>query len=108
MLPCYDFAAALWRRAGELLQPDDVAFSVLVRGYGEAAPPQWAAISAVLGRMQQQYGMKPGSGAPPSPAARHSRPSPPSPPAHCHAHPSARTCACSTPGANGCAVGSRR
>lgn len=52
------------RVAGGLLQPDDVAFSVLVRGYGEAAPPQWAAISAVLARMQQQFGMKPGTGAP--------------------------------------------
>lgn len=46
---------------GELLQPDDVAFSVLVRGYGDAVPPQWAAISTVLGRMQNQFGMKPGT-----------------------------------------------
>jgi len=46
---------------GELLQPDDVAFSVLVRGFGGSEPPQWAAISTVLARMQSQYGLKPGS-----------------------------------------------
>lgn len=46
---------------GELLQPDDVAFSVLVRGYGGSTPPQWAAISGVLGRMQNQFGLKPGT-----------------------------------------------
>ena len=50
--------------AGDLLQPDDVAFSVLVRGYGDTVPPQWAAISTVLARMQQQFGMKPGTCAP--------------------------------------------
>ncbi len=55
--------------AGGLLQPDDVAFSVLVRGYGEAAPPQWAAISVVLARMQQQFGMKPGTGDPRTPTS---------------------------------------
>lgn len=49
--------------AGALLEPDDITFSTLVRGYGEAEPPQWAGISSVLGVMQQRFGMRPGTGA---------------------------------------------
>ena len=50
-------------RAGQLLEPDDVTFAVLMRGYGDSDPPQWAAISALLGVMQSRYQMKPSTGA---------------------------------------------
>lgn len=42
-----------------LLAPDDVTFAVLVRGYGEADPPQWAAISGLLGMMDTRFQLKP-------------------------------------------------
>lgn len=48
--------------AGDCLQPDDITFSTLVRGYGESQPPQWAGISTVLGTMQSRFGMRPGTG----------------------------------------------
>jgi pentatricopeptide repeat protein len=44
---------------GDFLQPDDITFSTLVRGYGEAEPPQWSGISTVLATMQQRFGMRP-------------------------------------------------
>lgn len=45
-----------------MLQPDDITFSTLVRGYGDSEPPQWAGISSVLGVMQQRFGMRPDTG----------------------------------------------
>ncbi|EIE21165.1 hypothetical protein COCSUDRAFT_57081 [Coccomyxa subellipsoidea C-169] len=42
-----------------LLEPDDVTFAVLVRGYGEAEPPQWLAISGLLSKMQSKFNLKP-------------------------------------------------
>lgn len=65
------------------LQPDDITFSVLVRGYGEVRrrpcvqnllhlnlprqtqlqPPQWSSISALLNTMQRKYSLEPGVGA---------------------------------------------
>ena len=48
--------------AGDFLQPDDITFSTLVRGYGEAEPPQWSGISSVLATMQQRFGMRPDTG----------------------------------------------
>ena len=50
---------------GQLLEPDDVTFAVMVRGYGDSDPPQWAAISALLGVMQSRYDMNPSTGAVP-------------------------------------------
>lgn len=41
----------------------------MVRGYGESDPPQWAAISALLGVMQSRYDMKPSTGAHSAPLA---------------------------------------
>ena len=35
----------------------------MMRGYGDSDPPQWAAISALLGVMQSRYQMKPSTGA---------------------------------------------
>ena len=49
--------------AGKLLEPDDVTFAVLVRGYGETDPPQWAPISALLASMDARFQMKPSTGA---------------------------------------------
>lgn len=48
--------------AGELLQPDDVTFSVLMRGYGEMNPPSWVLISGLLKMMEKQFQMKPSLG----------------------------------------------
>ncbi|CAK0784238.1 hypothetical protein CVIRNUC_007442 [Coccomyxa viridis] len=42
-----------------LLEPDDVTFSVLVRGYGETEPPQWLAISGLLSMMSRKYEVQP-------------------------------------------------
>ena len=48
--------------AGEFLQPDDVTFSVLMRGYGELNPPSWASISGLLKMMDKKFAMKPSLG----------------------------------------------
>ncbi len=47
---------------GSLLEPDDVTFSVLIRGYGEAEPPQWLAISGLLSMMSRKYEVQPSTG----------------------------------------------
>lgn len=47
------------RRVGDLLMPDDVTFSVLVRGYGECEPVQWTAISGLLSLMERKYSQPP-------------------------------------------------
>ena len=39
--------------------PDDVTFSVLVRGYGECEPVQWTAISGLLSLMERKYSQPP-------------------------------------------------
>lgn len=44
---------------GPLLQPDEVTFAVLLRGYGAASPPQWPKIDATLGRMRRAFGIAP-------------------------------------------------
>lgn len=44
---------------GEFLQPDDVTFSVLMRGYGEMNPPSWVLISGLLKMMDKKFSMKP-------------------------------------------------
>ena len=49
-------------RVGRLLEPDDVTFSVLIRGYGEAEPPQWLAISGLLSMMSRKYEVQPSTG----------------------------------------------
>ena len=48
--------------AGEFLQPDDITFSVLMRGYGEMSPPSWPLISGLLRMMDKKYAMKPSIG----------------------------------------------
>lgn len=48
--------------AGEFLEPDDVTFSVLMRGYGEMNPPSWVLISGLLKMMDQKFAMKPSLG----------------------------------------------
>lgn len=44
---------------GELLQPDEVAFMVLIRGYGDEYPPRWTNIATVLSTMEHSYGITP-------------------------------------------------
>lgn len=44
---------------GEFLKPDDVAFAVLVRGYGDMDPPRWSSISGLLNLMDRQFGLAP-------------------------------------------------
>jgi pentatricopeptide repeat protein len=44
---------------GPLLQPDEVTFAVLLRGYGAATPPLWTKIDATLGRMRRSFGIEP-------------------------------------------------
>lgn len=44
---------------GELLVPDEVAFSVMIRGYGEEYPPQWTSIASMLSTMEHTYGVEP-------------------------------------------------
>lgn len=44
---------------GELLVPDEVAFMVLIRGYGEQYPPQWTQIASTLSVMEHSYGIVP-------------------------------------------------
>lgn len=43
----------------ELLQPDEVAFSVLMRGYGDEYPPRWTSIATVLSTMEHTYDIEP-------------------------------------------------
>ena len=61
---CSEFSArrTCMARADTLLEPDDVTFSVLVRGYGESEPPQWLAISGLLSLMSRKYDVKPSTG----------------------------------------------
>jgi len=44
---------------GELLVPDEVTFSVIVRGYGDQQPPRWTAISNALTAMEREHGITP-------------------------------------------------
>jgi len=44
---------------GDFLAPDEVVFAVLLRGYGNASPPDWAKIDATLTTMQLKYGLVP-------------------------------------------------
>lgn len=40
---------------GGFVEPDDVAFSVLIRGMGQSNPPDWTSIAQLLSRMQNEY-----------------------------------------------------
>jgi hypothetical protein len=42
-----------------LLVPDEVTFSVMVRGYGDQTPPRWTAISNTLALMERDYSIAP-------------------------------------------------
>lgn len=42
-----------------LLSPDEVAFCVMIRGYGDADPPRWTSISQSLASMERDYGIMP-------------------------------------------------
>ncbi len=39
-----------------MLEPDEVTYSVLVRGYGSLQEPRWAAIASCLGQMETDHG----------------------------------------------------
>lgn len=44
---------------GNFLQPDDITFSILLKGFGSCAPPRWVAISSLLSTMEQKYKLQP-------------------------------------------------
>ena len=48
--------------ADSLLKPDEVTFSIMVRGYGVCSPPRWSAISTLLRDMDAKYELKPSTG----------------------------------------------
>jgi hypothetical protein len=50
--------------AGDFLEPDEVTFAVLLRGYGSQDPPAWQQIDATLTAMKQKYAIEPSHGAP--------------------------------------------
>lgn len=42
--------------AGSFVEPDDVVFAVLIRGYGLSSnPPDWTAVARLLSRMQTEF-----------------------------------------------------
>jgi hypothetical protein len=45
--------------AADFLQPDEVTFAVLLRGYGNQNPPAWQSIDTVLTTMKNTYGIEP-------------------------------------------------
>lgn len=45
--------------AGDFLQPDEITFAVLLRGYGNQNPPDWQQIDTVLTQMKMTYGLEP-------------------------------------------------
>jgi pentatricopeptide repeat protein len=45
--------------AADFLQPDEVTFAVLLRGYGNQNPPSWQSIDTVLTTMKNTYGIEP-------------------------------------------------
>lgn len=52
-------AAARVSPAADFLQPDEVTFAVLLRGYGSQSPPAWQSIDTVLTTMKNTYGIEP-------------------------------------------------
>ncbi|GBF93188.1 hypothetical protein Rsub_05920 [Raphidocelis subcapitata] len=44
---------------GDFLRPDEVAFAVLLRGYGARRPPAWGDMDATLTRMRARFGLEP-------------------------------------------------
>lgn len=44
---------------GDFLEPDEVAFAVLLRGYGSLNPPDWVRIDAALNTMRTKYKIEP-------------------------------------------------
>jgi hypothetical protein len=43
----------------DFLQPDEITFAVLLRGYGSQNPPAWQSIDGVLTTMKTAYGIEP-------------------------------------------------
>ncbi|KAF6259298.1 hypothetical protein COO60DRAFT_1514203 [Scenedesmus sp. NREL 46B-D3] len=44
---------------GDFLQPDEITFAVMLRGYGSQSPPDWQKIDSVLTQMKMSYGLEP-------------------------------------------------
>jgi pentatricopeptide repeat protein len=44
---------------GDFLQPDEISFAVLLRGYGMKSPPDWVGIDRVLSMMRSKFGLEP-------------------------------------------------
>lgn len=45
--------------ADDALVPDEIAFSVLIRGMGRSKPPRWDSIMALLDTMEGRWGLQP-------------------------------------------------
>jgi pentatricopeptide repeat protein len=45
--------------AGSFVEPDDIVFAILIRGYGQASnPPDWTSVARLLSRMQAEFDVK--------------------------------------------------
>jgi len=59
-----DLAAGVYNNmfgenGGGMLRPDEMVFSIMVRGHGQQDPPRWLAISALVQSMERDYGIVP-------------------------------------------------
>ena len=48
--------------AGNGLEPDEITFAILLRGYGNQKPPAWSQITRMLSLMVAEYGCQPDIG----------------------------------------------
>lgn len=51
-----------WHDAGNGLEPDEITFAILLRGYGNQKPPAWSQITRLLSLMVADYGCQPDIG----------------------------------------------
>lgn len=61
LLACIDpmlYSCVLPAPKGDFLEPDEVTFAVLLRGYGARSPPDWQRIDACLTTMKTKYGIE--------------------------------------------------
>lgn len=41
------------------MEPDDITYCVMIRGFGDRSPPEWAAIKGALIGMEEDFGLRP-------------------------------------------------
>ena len=51
-----------WIIAGENLEPDEITFAILLRGYGNQKPPSWSQITGLMNLMVSRYNCQPDIG----------------------------------------------